>query len=121
MYVWLLLVIFLSFYIAGFKPVFWFSFIIGLLSDLVLGNLVGSTSLVLLMTAFFIYLYRRKFSGTHLLFQLIIVLLASFIYNYFSNKNWQLINYLGLILLTLIIFLLVSRIRAKSTGLELEV
>jgi len=117
----LFLIIILSFYTAQFELVFISAFLSGLLLDLVTGNLVGFSSLVFLIISFLIYLYRRKFSSSHLLFQLIFVVLADWLFTLFTNREWLLSKTLVLIFLSLIIFSLVNKIIGGSSSLRLEV
>ncbi|HUW21068.1 MAG TPA: rod shape-determining protein MreD, partial [Candidatus Bathyarchaeia archaeon] len=77
MNIFLLVLIIFSFYNQDFKKIFWLAFLSGVLIDLVLGDKVGFSSLIFLSICFLVFLYRDKFSSSHLLFQLAFVILAN--------------------------------------------
>jgi hypothetical protein len=116
-----LVLIYLSFYIKNFKSIFILAFAFGLLSDLVLANLAGFASLQFLGFAFLIYLYRRKFSSGHFIFQYIFVVLSDLAYSVINSQAWHYQNAIVLFFLTLTVYFIALRIKPKSAGLELEV
>lgn len=109
-----------SFFISDFKKVFWLAFILGIINDLLLGNLIGLTSLIFLCFSLVIYLYQDKLSSSHLLFQLIFIVLADYIFTWLNAGFWSFKQFFLTIFLGLIIFPLMNRIKEKS-GLELEI
>lgn len=115
------LIIVLAFYAQGFSQVFWLAFFLGLLTDLISGNLVGFTSLIILLACFLIYLYRKRFSSSHLLFQLGFVLLSDRLFILLSGASWSFKKSLVLVFASLIIFPLLNKMVARTSGLELEV
>lgn len=115
-----LLIIF-SFYTQNFKQVFLLAFFAGLMSDLVFGNLVGFSSFCFLLVCFLIFLYRRKFSSTHLLFQLSFVIFSDWLFTLLTRGVWSFKKSLILVFASLIVVLLINRIKGRASGLELEV
>jgi len=116
----LFLVIIFSFYTQEFRQVFWLSFLGGLFLDLIFGNLIGFSSLCFLMICFLVYVYRKRFSSSHFLFQLSFILLADWLFTWLNREIWTLKSVLILSLLSLIIFSFVNRMKRKSV-LELEI
>jgi cell shape-determining protein MreD len=114
----LFLIIILSFLIVDFRKVFMIAFLTGFLSDLILGNLVGFTSLIFLTICFLIYLYRKKFSSSHFLFQLIFIVLADGLFTWVKGEIWSFKGTLVLVLMSLPLFFFMKRIKGKR-GLEL--
>jgi len=117
----LFLIIIFSFYVQEFRQVFWPSFSGGLFLDLIFGNLIGFSGLCFLLICFLVYVYRKKFSSFHLLFQLSFVILADWLFNLLSQTLWSIKEALIFILISLIIFPFINKIKEKSSGLELEV
>jgi rod shape-determining protein MreD len=89
---------------AVFRPpreVFLVAFASGLLLDLAKGNPLGVSSLVFLVAAFVLFLYRRRFDPFHPVFLPIAVLLISNLYNQVVNRHWFWLESLLLTLLAL--------------------
>lgn len=113
--------IYLSFYAKRFELLFFLSFLLGVILDLTSGNLVGSSSLMFLGLLMLIYLYKKKFSSSNLIFQLIIVTTGMFIFSWLKNQHFSGQNLLILSFLTLIIYGFSSRIRKNTASLELDI
>lgn len=114
----LFIIIILSFFLFDFKKVFLIAFFFGALNDLVYGNLVGFTSFAFLLICFLVYVYRKRFSSSHILFQLSFILLADWLFTLINRETWILKSSLVLGLLSLIIFSFVNRMKGK--GLEIS-
>lgn len=121
MNIFLFITIFLCFIFKDYIKIFLFAFFCGLLNDIVSVNVIGVSSLFFLVTVFLIYLYQRKFSPYHLLFQLPFVLISDYLFKIITFKQWYFKNFIFLVGLSLIIFLLLNRIKTKRLGLELDV
>ena len=121
MNLFLLLVIVISFGLSDFRLIFLISLLIGLVYDLWFGHLTGMTSLVFLSFSFLVYLYRNRFRVSHFLFQLGFVLLADWFFALIYQQKWTLKNAFFLLVLTLIIFFLLNKIKSKRNGLEIKV
>jgi len=119
MNVFLLALIIFSFYIKDFKRIFWLAFLAGGLTDLILGDLLGFSSLIFLITCFLLFLYRDKFSASHILFQLVFVILANLFLGWFLHHSLLIKNTVFSAIATLIIFFLINKM--KRPGLELNV
>jgi len=117
----LFLIIILSFYTLDFQKIFILSFSLGLLSDFIFGNWIGTTSLLLLTICFLVYLYRRKFSSSHLLFQLVFILFINTLLILVNKQNLSVKNTLFILFLSLLILPILNTIKGKNTNLELEV
>lgn len=115
------LIILFSFYTLDFKKIFFLSFIFGLLSDLIFGNWLGVSSLLFLAVVFLVYLYRRKFSSSHLLFQLSFLILVEILVNLIKQQNLSGKSLLIISLTGLLILPILNTIKGKNTNLELEV
>lgn len=117
----LFLLIILSFYTFDFQKIFFLSFIFGLLLDFIFGNFLGTTSLLLLIICFLVYLYRRKFSSSHLLFQLVFILFINTLLTLVNKQSLSVKNTLFILFLSLLILPILNTIKGKNTDLELEV
>lgn len=116
----LFLMILLAFYDRNFLRSTVVIFISGFVFDLIYANLIGFSSLYFLTTAFVIYLYRRRFSVYHLLFQLLLTLASDLIYSLIKGNPWTLktnLVYFGCIV---IIFYFINKIKARISEVELE-
>lgn len=114
------LTIILSFYMKDFKKIAWFGFFAAIIWDIVFVNIVGLTSLGLLTISFLIYLYRQKFSSSHLLFQLFFVITSYSIIIKLQNLTWQWQNALILILSVFVIYNLSKKFKF-SKAWEMDV
>jgi len=117
----LFLLVFFAFFSSDFKHVFILAFFLGLIYDLALANLIGFSSLLMLVICLVIYLYRRRFSSHHLLFQLSFLLLSSYFFTILSSGSWSIKKSLVVLILGLIIVPLINKIKARTSFLELEV
>ncbi|MFC1711764.1 rod shape-determining protein MreD [Patescibacteria group bacterium] len=117
----LLFIIFLSFYITNFKVLYLLAFLLGLIGDLVLGNTVGYSSLIFLLVSFLVYLYRKKFKTTHIAFQVVFVVLVDAILIFIENDTWKVEKIPILIITTLIVYFLATKIKKQTASLELEI
>ena len=115
------LIIIFSFYAQDFSRVFWFSLIAGLAVDFWFANLIGFSSLIMLLASFLIFLYRRKFSSAHILFQLVFVLFFNVFFNWLEKETVSLGDSGVFLILTLIIFIGFNKFRKRSQTLVLEV
>lgn len=103
-----------TFYAPRFNWAFGLAFTAGLITDLVLGNPVGVSSLIFLSICFLVYLYRGKFSSSHFVFQLSFIFLLDFVLVFLKGQDWVWKKSLIFLGLTLIIFLLVNRIKGNE-------
>ena len=122
------LIIIFSFYAQDFSRVFWFSLIAGLAVDFWFANLIGFSSLIMMvklvsvrLASFLIFLYRRKFSSAHILFQLVFVLFFNVFFNWLEKETVSLGDSGVFLILTLIIFIGFNKFRKRSQTLVLEV
>lgn len=117
----LFLIIISALFLSDFKKVFLTAFLFGVLNDLIFGNLVGFTSLIFLLFCFLAYLYRKRFSSSHFLFQLSFIIMADSLFILLKGEVWSFKKALFLAFISLIVFLFINRIKGKASGLELEI
>ncbi len=114
------LTIIAAFYAQDFTKIIWLGLVGGLMADLVLGNWLGLSSLMILTACLLIYLYRHKFSSLHLLFQLIFMSLSDIFFMLILGHTWSWQKLIPLLIVTLLIFPLAHKIKGTRGELELE-
>lgn len=62
----------------------------GLFADLAQGRVIGGSSMLFLLIAFVVYLYRRRFDATHPVFLPFFALFSDLLYRWVTQKNWGL-------------------------------
>jgi len=117
----LFFIIISSFFLLDFKKVFLTAFLFGVLNDLIFGNLIGFTSFVFLLFCLLVYLYRKRFSSSHFLFQLSFIIMADSLFILLNQEAWSFKRTLFLAFISLIVFFFINRIKRKASGLGLEI
>jgi len=110
----LFLIILSALFLPDFKKVFLTAFLFGVLNDLIFGNLIGFTSFVFLLFCFLIYLYRRRFSSSHFLFQLVFIVMADSLFILLKKEVLSFKRSLFLVFISLILFFFINKIRGRE-------
>jgi rod shape-determining protein MreD len=116
----LLLIVLLGFYVGDFKKTIICAFVFGLINDLIAANIIGISSLIYLIIIFLLYLYRNRFSTTHILFQLIFILASDRLYSFILNTSWTIKKSALYLAISLIIIFIINRIKGGSKEITVE-
>jgi rod shape-determining protein MreD len=110
----------LVFYGENKNKSFYWAFFLGLFVDLWFGAWLGRTSLSLLIISFLAYLYTRKYSSSHFIFQAIFSFAAVWIFDLIEGGVWTLYEGLFWALVSVLGLYILKRLMGEK-GLTLEV